>query len=123
VKLHQIIGALILITPYIGIEIINKIGKERFINFIKDYSVGVFFVLWVTVGVSLLLSGCTTTKTIEVPVPVPCTKPKNIPVPHDYVADLNKQAGAAQFVPACLASIESYKTSYNACMLYHEGSQ
>jgi hypothetical protein len=68
---------------------------------------------------ALFLSGCTTTKTIEVPVPVPCAKPKNIPVPHNYLADLNKNSAAQQFVPACLATAESYGNAYNACMLYH----
>jgi hypothetical protein len=65
------------------------------------------------------LAGCTTTKTVEVPVPVPCVKPKNIPAPHNYMADLNRKSGAQQFVPACLASVESYKNSYNACMMLH----
>lgn len=68
---------------------------------------------------ALLLCGCTTTKTIEVPVPVPCAKPKNIPVPHNYVLDLNKDARAQQFIPACLASIESYRNAYNACVMLH----
>lgn len=68
---------------------------------------------------ALTLTACATTKTIEVPVPVPCTKPKNIPVPHDYMADLNSKSGAPHFVPACLASVESYRNSYNACMMLH----
>lgn len=69
---------------------------------------------------SLLLTACTTTKTIEVPVPVPCAKPKNIAVPHDYMADLNAQSQPPDFVKACLATRESYKNAYNSCVLYHE---
>lgn len=69
---------------------------------------------------SLFLAGCTTTKTVEIPVPVPCVKPKNIPQPHNYMADLNNNAGAKEFVPACLATIEDYKNSYNACMMAHD---
>jgi hypothetical protein len=69
-----------------------------------------------------LLTGCTTTKTVEVPVPVPCTKPKNIPVPHDYLVDLSKHASAKEFVPACLATREGYRNAYQACMMYQEGT-
>lgn len=65
------------------------------------------------------LSGCTTTKTIEVPVPVPCVKPKNIPVPHNYMADLNAQSSPPDFVKACLATTESCFNAYNACAIYH----
>lgn len=68
------------------------------------------------------LTGCTTTKTIEVPVPVPCEKPKNIPVPHDYMADLNKQSGHANFIRACFATRESCFNAYNACEIY-QGSK
>jgi hypothetical protein len=68
---------------------------------------------------SLFLAGCTITKTVEVPVPVPCTKPNNIPVPHDYMADLNKQSSPGDFVKACLATRESYQNAYNACAIYH----
>jgi hypothetical protein len=75
------------------------------------------YVCMMIVGIILLLTGCTTTRTIEVPVPVPCSKP-NIPVPHDYMADLNKNAGAKQFVPACLATREEYKNAYEACAFY-----
>lgn len=67
----------------------------------------------------LLLTGCATTKTIEIPVPVPCVKPKNIPVPHDYMADLNKHATPPDFVRACLATREDYKNAYEACMMHH----
>jgi hypothetical protein len=69
----------------------------------------------------LLLTACTTTKTVEVPVPIPCVKPKNIPVPHDYMADLNRKSGAQHFVPACLATRESYKNAYEACAIYYGG--
>jgi hypothetical protein len=72
------------------------------------------------IGFAILLTGCSTTKTIEVPVPVPCTNPGNIPVPHDYMADLNKQSTPPDFVKACLATRESYKNAYNACALYHK---
>jgi hypothetical protein len=73
----------------------------------------------ITMFISMIY-GCTTTKTVEVPVPVPCTKPGNIPVPHDYMADLNKQSTPPDFVKACLATRESYKNAYNACALYHK---
>lgn len=66
-----------------------------------------------------LVGGCTTTKLVEVPVPVPCNKPNNLPVPHDHMADLDKNSTAKQFVPACLATIEEYKNSYSACMMAH----
>lgn len=70
---------------------------------------------------TFLLTGCTTNKTIEVPVPIPCAKPKNLPVPHDYMADLNKNSPtpAPDFVRACLATRESCFNAYNACALYH----
>ena len=69
--------------------------------------------------IGIFLTGCTTTKTIEVPVPIPCAKPKNMPVPHDYMADLNKDATPAEFVKGCLATRESYKNAYQACAVYH----
>lgn len=71
----------------------------------------------IVISFCLFLTGCTTTKTIEVPVPVPCTKPKNMPVPHDYMQDLNKHPSGGDFVKACLLTRESYKNAYNGCVM------
>lgn len=66
--------------------------------------------------IALFLTACTTTKTVEVPVPISCPKP-TIPVaPHDYMADLNQQSTAPDFVRACLATRESYKIANDQCM-------
>jgi len=66
-------------------------------------------------------SGCTTTKTIEVPVPVPCRAPQNLPLPHDYMKAIGARSSASEFVKACLMTRQSYKNAYNACSITHKG--
>jgi len=114
----HILGVLLISSPFI-VTCYYAIKDVGFLLFLKYIGTVIFIILMVTSG-GFLLSGCTTTRTIEVPVAIPCTKPKNIPVPHDYIADLDNKPSAQRFVPACLATIEDYKNSYNACMLYHQ---
>lgn len=90
-------------------------------KFYTNQTIAVIIVAIIIVTLAILLNGCTTTKTVEVPVPLPCTKPKNMPVPHDYMADLTLKSTPPEFVKACLATRESYKNAYNACAFYHGG--
>lgn len=78
---------------------------------------GVFCLLMIAMVIFglLLLAGCTTTRTVEVPVPIPCAAPKSTPPPHDYLAALKPNAAPADFVRACLATRESYRGAYEAC--------
>lgn len=68
----------------------------------------------------LLLTGCATTQptVIKVPVAMPCPKPA-MPVYHDYMADLRRDAKAPAFVPACLKTRESCNNFVNAFEHYH----
>ena len=62
----------------------------------------------------VLLTGCATTKIVKVPVPVPCAKPKLLPKPRDYMADLKPDATPPEFVKACLATRMTCNNFYEA---------
>lgn len=68
----------------------------------------------------LFLAACTA-KTVEIPIPMECPKP-NIPIAHDYIADLNENSKPDQFVKACLATRQSYMNAYKACTFYNQNN-
>lgn len=65
----------------------------------------------------LFISGCVSSRAVEVPIPIPCKQPQNIPVPHDYMADLNAESNHADFIRACFATRESCFNAYHACAM------
>lgn len=73
--------------------------------------------LIIFIFIGFILSACSSTepKTVEIPVPMQCPKPKPIPPAHDYLADLTPLSTAPDFVKACIATRDSYKVTLNYC--------
>jgi hypothetical protein len=60
-----------------------------------------------TLGIVLLLAGCTTTRAINIPVVVPCVHPQLPKKPHLPIYDLNTGSNPAEVIKAYVASVET----------------
>lgn len=96
--IHKIIGALLAVSPLpmaLSVAPNNK----------RIEMIWMYIVLLIMIGGGcLLLAGCTTTKPVEVPVPVACVQPKLPAEPHYPIKDLKTGDSPATVIKAYVAT-------------------
>lgn len=99
--IHKIIGAVMILVPLtIWLWWLEPDSKKAILQ--------VIFVFLMMISIIIgcgFLAGCTTTRTVEVPVPVACVQPKLPAEPHYPIHDLKKDDSPATVVKAYVATV------------------